>query len=363
MKTKLFTIALALLGLKTFSQITVTDNDILSIGDIMHIAETDSIDSSINIGNSGPNQNWDFSTLQITNVETLQCIDPNGTPHSQYYPNANLCIEESGDYLYFNKSSSKVEMLGEGDSVFQQPIVVLPLSLTYGATYTDGPIMMLDSIIGGPVVNLILSSQGITANMISLGAAHTADTLNIQLEFVTDFDVDAWGSMTIPMGTFNCLRLKIERTSNSIIQVYCSDTITGNGSGWYTLPWSDLDQEISYQWWSNDVSAKFALAEVQVDSIGNIDNSVRFLHNSASNIQNASVNSIKAYPIPTTYMLYIDTDAKKADYKIYDMTGQMVLHKAFSTNKTLNLSNIKKGTYLLHITTEKGSITKKVIVE
>ena len=301
-KENLFTIALLFLGINTFSQITVTDNDILSIGDIMYLTEPDSINASINIGNSGPNQNWDFSTLQIGNIETSQCIDPNGTPHSQYYPNANICIEENGDYLYFNKSLTKVELLGEGDSVFQQPLVVLPLPLSYGSTYTDGPILMLDSIIGGSVVNLMLSSQGITAGMISLGAAHTADTLNIQLEVVTEFDVDAWGAMTIPMGTFNCLRLKIERTSNSVIQVYCSDTLTGAGSGWYTLPWSDLDQETSYQWWSNDVNTKFALAEAQVDSIGNIDKSVRFLHNSTNNIQDGdAISSIKAYPIPTTY--------------------------------------------------------------
>ena len=186
------------------------------------------------------------------------------------FPIQYLCIEENGDYLYFNKSSTKVEFLGEGDSVFQQPLVVLPLPLTYGSTYTDGPIMMLDSVIGGSVVNLILASQGITAAMISGGVAHTADTINIQVDFLTDFDVDAWGTMTIPMGAFDCLRLKIERTSNSQILVFCSDTITGAGSGWYPLQIPDIEQEITYQWWSNNVSTKFALAEMIVDSINGI---------------------------------------------------------------------------------------------
>ena len=211
---KLFAILfLVFFTFDTSGQITVTDNNIVSIGDIFYISETNSISSLITPGISGPNQNWDFSSLQIMNVETSQCIDPNGTPHSLYYPNANICIEENGDYLYFNKSSNKVDFLGEGDSVFQAPLVVLPLPLTYGSTYIDGPILILDSIIGGPLVSVALASQGITAPMLSAGAAHTADTINIQVDLLTNFEVDAWGAMTIPMGTFNCLRLKMERTS------------------------------------------------------------------------------------------------------------------------------------------------------
>ena len=314
---------------------------------------------------SGPNQHWDFSSLQVQNVEILQCIDPNGTPHSVYYPNTNLCIEDNGDYLYFNKSSAKVELLGEGDSVFQQPLVVLPLPLTYGATYTDGPILMLDSIIGGSVVNLILASQGITATMISAGAAHTADTLNIRLDVLTDFDVDAWGTMTIPMGTFDCLRLKIERTSNSQIQIYCTDTtMGGSGSGWYPFGFPDLEQETSYQWWSNNINTKFALADMPVDSLGNVNEGVAFLHNNpASSMNNAELPVIRIYPVPTTYNLNIEIKDARATYKMYDIGGNMILESNFSNSTKVDLSNIAKGSYLLNISTKKGSITKKILVE
>ena len=362
-RIKTFIIAIIFLSLDTSGQITVIDNDVLSIGDVMYLAE-DSISSSIIPGAVGVMPMfWDFSSLHVSNIETSQCIDPNGTPHSLYYPNANICIEENGDYLYFNKSSSKVELLGEGDSIFQQPLVVLPLPLTYGATYTEGPILMLDSIIGGPVVNLMLASQGITATMISGGAAHTADTLNIRLDVLTNFDVDAWGTMTIPMGSFDCLRLKIERTSNSLIQVFCSDTITGNGSGWYTLPWSDLEQEISYQWWSNNMNTKFALAEAQVDSIGYIDGYVRFLHNSPSNTEEIGLSLIKIYPVPATHKVNIEVKDLGANYKIYDISGNLILENNFNKNTEVDLSNMAKGSYLLKISTSKESLTKKIIVE
>ena len=109
---------------------------------------------------------------------------------------------------------------------------------------------------------------------------------------------------------------------------------------------------------------RIALAEAQVDSIGNIDKSVRFLHNSTNNIQDGdAISSIKAYPIPTTYKLYVETSIKKASCEIYDMAGKLVLHNTFTGNTTLDLSKIKKGTYLLKIITEKGISNKKVIVE
>ena len=362
-RIKLFIIAITFLSSNLFAQITVTDNDILSIGDIIYLTEPDSVTSLISPGVAGPNQHWDFSSLQVQNVEILECVDPNGTPHSLYYPNANICIEENNDYIYLNKSSGKVELLGEGDSVFQQPLVVLPLPLTYGSTYTDGPNLILDSIISGPLVNLLLVSQGITAATISGGAAHNADTINLQSEILSDFDVDAWGTITIPMGTFDCLRLKIERTTNTQIQVFCTDTITGTGSGWYLLPFGDLEQEITYQWWSNNVITKFALAEMIVDSVNGIDKSVIFLHNSVSKTKEVTIPLIKIYPVPSTYKLTIEVEGIRANYKMYDISGDIILEDTFTRSTKVSLRNMAKGTYLLNITTEKGSTTKKILVE
>ena len=45
------------------------------------------------------------------------------------------------------------------------------------------------------------------------------------------------------------------------------------------------------------------------------------------------------------------------------MAGKLVLHNTFTGNTTLDLSKIKKGTYLLKIITEEGISSKKVIVE
>ena len=112
-----------------------------------------------------------------------------------------------------NKTSSKIELLGIDDSVFTNPVIVLPLPLNYGASIVDGPVVFVDSSIYGPFVDIILNTYGYSASLISGFAAHTSDTISIRSEIETEFTVDAYGSMKLPMGIYDCLRLKIKRNS------------------------------------------------------------------------------------------------------------------------------------------------------
>ena len=61
-RIKLFIIALTLLGSNTFAQITVTDTDLIGVGDIIYQANDTLPGSTITPGNAGANQTWDFST-------------------------------------------------------------------------------------------------------------------------------------------------------------------------------------------------------------------------------------------------------------------------------------------------------------
>jgi hypothetical protein len=92
MKTKLFTIALAFISLNALAQITVTDNDIMDIGDVITQANDSLPSSLISIGNSGVNQFWDFSSLQEMEIETIEVVSPVGTLYGSMYPNANICV-------------------------------------------------------------------------------------------------------------------------------------------------------------------------------------------------------------------------------------------------------------------------------
>ena len=75
-------------------------------------------------------------------------------------------------------------------------------------------------------------------------------------------------------------------------------------------------------------------------------------------------DAINVFPIPTTYQLNIEANSTDlATYKMYDISGNLILENTFTKNTKVDLNNMAKGTYLLNITTEKGRITKKIIIE
>ena len=99
MKIRLIIITLAFITIDAYSQITVTDNDIISVGDIIYEASDYSTGSAIVIGNAGANQIWDFSSLQALEIDTIEVLSPVGTPFESLHPNANLCVNIDDELL------------------------------------------------------------------------------------------------------------------------------------------------------------------------------------------------------------------------------------------------------------------------
>ena len=356
------------LSINVFSQITVTDVNLFSVGDVIYLAEDQN--TNINIGNALQNQIWDFSSLQNMNLSVLNALSVSGTPYDASYPNANICIEDDGDFIYIDKSSSGVYMLGIGDSVFQQSLMICPIPLSYGLSYTDGPLLVLDSVIGGNMVNTLLLSQGVSPLMITSGSAHVADSLSIQAEITTYFDVDADGTMILPMGSYDVVRLKSQRESEYNVNIYCIDTITGSGTGWYNVPSSvvpflEPSTEVSYQWYSNNSVTKFSLAEVLVDDNGNPDGSVTFLTNNTTSILDTKKDYIHIYPVPSNSSIHISkmrADAMQAF--LFDIHGNEIFRFVLKDSEDIDLSPLNKGIYFLRITSEDGkNLIKKIILE
>jgi uncharacterized repeat protein (TIGR01451 family) len=72
---------------------------------------------------------------------------------------------------------------------------------------------------------------------------------------------------------------------------------------------------------------------------------------------------IKMFPNPTTGLLTIETN-KIINVKVSDITGRKILDEDCQDNKIqIDLSDIKKGIYILEIKTEKTVYSEKVIVE
>ena len=70
---------------------------------------------------------------------------------------------------------------------------------------------------------------------------------------------------------------------------------------------------------------------------------------------------LKVYPNPAENVLYIDTNNQEmTDFRIVDLTGK-VIYNAIPNNNHLNTGWLQSGTYLVHVKTGKGSVSKKII--
>ena len=361
MKTKLFAIALTFISMNMLAQITVTDVNLVSVGDVIYQAYDILPVNSISIGNTGANQTWDFSALQVQEYDTMEFIDPVGTPFGSIHPSANLCIDSDGEYVYINKDAQGLSLVGFDN--FPYPQLILPLPLTYGANTTIGPVTIMDSA----TVNYFLPDS--FAILITQGQAQTIDSIKIVVESSTEFNVDAFGNVIIPMGSFDALRVKIDAVASTDYYVYCTDTLFfGVGSGWYPMPAVILPSEVevvsSYQWWTNDPLIKFALVQIEVDSLGGID-AVDFMHSPApASVANLSADNINIYPIPATEILTVETQNNELTIlNLVDVNGKLILKKEFRQLINLDVSQIAKGIYYLNLSTSEEELTKKIIVE
>ena len=366
-KSYFLSVFFSIISFAGISQITVTDTDLVGIGDVIYLADDNN--TIVTLGNAGQNQIWDFSALQSNDSWMMEVVDPTTTPFDQLYPNANLCITDDGDFIYCNKSNSKVSMLGIGDSIFQIPLTIIPLPLSYSYNNTEGPFLVLDSLIGGPDVTFALAFLGLSINSLTNGAAHIADSLSIEVETTTSFEVDGEGIMILPMGSFDALRVKVDRITESNINVYGIDTNGGINSAWYPIPLNlipilEETNETSYQWYSNNTNTKFTLAEVILDSVGNPETGITFLTTSINSLDNIEIDYINIFPIPSTYNVTIISQCnEEVVATLSDINGRELMNFVFVNSTELDLSNLDKGIYILNLNTKEGSISKKLIIE
>ena len=362
MKKKIFLTVLSFITINLFSQITVTDNDIIGSGDIIYEALDSVSGGIIQIGSPGANQTWDFSSLQQNQVRIIEYLDPSLTPFASIHPTSNICTNEDGEYQYFKKSSTRVEIVGVDDQEVLNPVVVLPLPLTYPMQFSTGQVSVFDE----SVQNAFIPDS--LAPFITLGSAHTVDSVNYQLIVETDFDVDGYGNIILPMGTFPALRLSVVNTNIQNIFLYCTDTILGTSSGWYPAPQqlspSETETDYAFQWWSNDPLVKFALLNIEVDEFGNNNGDIQFLTNNMTLFDEKNDIYFSIFPVPASYNLNINSiENTITDIILRDLNGKMVLDRQFNTSTSLSLEGIAKGSYYLTLKAKNRIVTKKIIID
>jgi hypothetical protein len=79
-------------------------------------------------------------------------------------------------------------------------------------------------------------------------------------------------------------------------------------------------------------------------------------------IDNVTVDKLSIYPNPTKDVVYFKNGINVKDVTIYNANGELISKTKISLlNHSIDLSNYKKGIYLIKIQTESGSVTKRLM--
>lgn len=202
MKKLLLPLILLLTVSLSFGQITITRDDMPSIGDTIRVSSgtTTSVDPAL----TGPGFTWDFSDLIPTSQRVVSFVNINTTPFFYqivFNQNvANLASPASGlDFLSQFQFTDAYEYFKATATNYVRP--------GYAVTISGVPVPMKFNQ-AELLYNFPLSITSPVDSSLSTYSIQFPGLGYFGIERKRVNEVDGWGSLTTPMGTFDVLRVK-----------------------------------------------------------------------------------------------------------------------------------------------------------
>ena len=362
-----------ILSLTSFGQITLTNNYFPEVGDTLRISTA--VDPNIDLQSPGGNVIWDFTSLVGPVFESIVLDASEGDAFLSFSNATTLTGQVGINEQYFRTTSSTYEGLGFSgadpvgiglDVIFKNEpaLVERRAPLNYPDLYTSS------SSVSVPFAWADLPA--IVTD--SLGALPiTPDS--IAIEVVTDRveNVDAWGTVQLPMGDYEVLRLRRRTITETRLKAFVpifgwtdvTDLIPNDLLG--------MDTTLSYRYYNNDEKEEIAI--INVNPIDDEIINVRFKSdNSTTSLIKLYTGkiSIYAYPNPAIHSVRFDVvnmPAGKYNLKMYNILGTEVWNESYSLVSQqdtikVDLHNFKKGTYLYSLIDESGRpiLTRRLMI-
>jgi len=227
---------------KLFGQISVGNSDMPASGDTLRYSQA-TIDQDVlsEYVKSGANQTWDFGFLEAVSQSISDYKAASKTPYGiLFYGSFGLLMADTVSfstytitniYNFFKNSTTKFEANGIGLTFNGIPIP---------AWYTDN-----DEIYQFPLEYGDRDSSTFYYK-VGLGGMLEYSTAGYRIN-----EVDGWGSITTPFGTFNCIRVK-------------TTLISADSVGIQSFKFGFPNQRMEYKWMTNGIE----IPVLQID--GNI---------------------------------------------------------------------------------------------
>ncbi|MDP5099105.1 MAG: T9SS type A sorting domain-containing protein [Crocinitomicaceae bacterium] len=339
MKTTLLTF-LALIPTILFSQITLTSADFATANDTVRISKA--TDNSIDFSTTGANYTWDFSYLTFDSQLRRDYAPATGLPilinfvfgpmasnnykATYFLPSTDLPIDQLGTFLPITISDVVQYSKKTNDS-----ITSIGLSLQING---NGIPVKSDTIETRYAFPLNYGDNHYSRGYTRLDMNPIYDAIWIQYR-QRYTEVDGWGSVSTPYGTFDALRLKHTITETDSLRI----SFNGNPF-WLPIP---VPESHIYEWITN--GEKDAIMRI-VTTLAGGNETVTSIEYKDFNLT-ASLNELELafeiYPNPAGDFITISNVSKDDSYYIVDAQGKIVQNG--SVNGKIDITSLSNGTF------------------
>ncbi|MFI5134333.1 MAG: T9SS type A sorting domain-containing protein [Chitinophagales bacterium] len=313
------------------AQITVTENDIPSAGSI-YFLDNAPLTYLIDLSQTGANESWDFSDLTFNSANADSFLSTNDLPfiYQIAFLSSNLAEKNginlsygqfvlSDVYTVYKKSSSQYEIDG-----YAGTLDGLPLPMPYSSKDIVYRFPLNYSNQDSADASIILAIPGL-------------GYLSQQRHRVNE--VDGWGIITTPVGTFNALRVK--STITDVDSIY-ADTL-GFGT-MLTL------KSYEYKWLAQGKG--IPVMQVNAQDVAGIPVVSQILYQDTalqSGVPEISAqNEMKVYPNPAVNFLNItSSNPLPVQFFIWNSEGKLIEKEYSSGQISTDVSQWQNGIYFI----------------
>lgn len=328
------------------AQITIGNGDMAVAGDTFRVSLTNFAPVGTDVALTGANYTWDYSGLQYTSqdVDTFLATSSTAALYALYFINtpfnpnrasvasrgldlsaAGGAVPVSDVYNFYYASSSVFQQVGFGANIsgLTTPIAYTNKDKIYNFPLNFGDADSCDS-------NYSLSVPGIGYVE---GQQHRVN------------NVDGWGSLTTPFGTFNTIRVVSELTGQDSLYL---DTL---GFG-FSFP---RNKTREYKW----LATNSGIPELQINTTvlggSEIINSIRYRDIYRDTTTSVGLNNnfsadfaAAIFPNPSSdgncFLKVANSTVNKLKVQVYSITGALLLNldKSLDNNSsaTIQLSEL-----------------------
>lgn len=360
----LFSIAASLTFMgRAQNAITLTENDIISAGNVAFlVTDTAPVASmSTEAMKNGANVTWDFTKVHSHESDEINFVVPSSTTYGTYYPQSNLCAitKSTGYNAYFTTSTSGFIMTGIVGDLLEMNFDIKAF-LSPGQTLMQFP-ATYQTTFSAPYVATAKEYYGKweTVDINGFPLSVYVDSVAAKYEISITSEIDGWGTVITPNGSYSALRQKNVETEVDSQYVYIQ------GMGWM------LADAVTYttdrlRWWANGVG--YALAECKYNPNKNKIKG-EFQYVSSTNPIVTSIvgidfdDEILLFPNPASAQIkFSNLSADAVQLAILDVTGKEVSKLNIENNNgewTLVTADYTNGVYFYNLVDVDGQSLRK----